>query len=111
IADGFKDSNIGVRVVLCVSISRPNTNCPSEIPPPIKIEKERYILDTVDGKVFIPKEDGGGAIFLAPTLHEYPTLWLYGTDEAGLQAVSALLPFRTGAGVPDFVIIGKQSWK
>lgn len=107
----FELVHAGVRI--CVSIGRVNTNCAvdPDLPIPIQIMDEKYVLNTVDGTVDVAKEKESGAIFLVPSRLKCADVHLYATTEAAFNSVASLLPFRTGSGVPDFVIMGDKPWK
>ncbi|KAM5531823.1 hypothetical protein V8D89_014522 [Ganoderma adspersum] len=52
-----------------------------------------------------------GVLFLHPhpTNAEALTLFVYGTDESGLERALRLFPIRTGITVPDWIVVGSQA--
>lgn len=52
-----------------------------------------------------------GVLFLHPhpTNAEALTLFVYGTDESGLERALRLFPVRTGVTVPDWIVVGPQA--
>jgi predicted esterase len=57
-------------------------------------------------------QPGLGAAFLRPLPHENLELVLWACDEVGLQQAIRMVPTLTGAGQPDFVVLGnKARWQ
>lgn len=80
---------------------------------PIRLDKNQLLLTTKESRVVpISLSAGMGGVWLRPLLDERLELVAWGYDEAGLRQAARLIPTLTGAGQPDFVILGAQaSWK
>ncbi|KAK6369890.1 hypothetical protein LTS17_009340 [Exophiala oligosperma] len=80
---------------------------------PISVEHDRLLLTTGSSKTAsIPLRPGMGGVWLRPLPQERLELVVWGHDEAGLQQAIRLIPTLTGAGQPDFVILGNEArWK
>ncbi|KAF9883033.1 hypothetical protein FE257_004316 [Aspergillus nanangensis] len=102
----------------------------SDLPPsqhtgyPIQIDQGRVILSRFcshasrDGQdeqcvsYEYAFEHGMGAAFLRPLENEGLELVVWGADLAGLEQAARLVPTLTGAGQPDFLILGNSCrWK
>lgn len=60
----------------------------------------------------IPFRPGLGAVFLRPLPDENLELVLWGSDKIGLGQAVRMVPTLTGAGQPDFIILGNEArWK
>lgn len=68
-----------------------------------------FLRDASGRRRRYPIEPGMGLAYLYPLPCERLGLVLWGADEAGLRAVSRLLPLRTGVGQPDFFLVGKEA--
>ncbi|KAI9831208.1 MAG: hypothetical protein M1819_005136 [Sarea resinae] len=70
------------------------------------------IRDSVGQERTYPLSEGTGAIFLRPLEAERLELVIWGFDKGGLQRAARLVPTLTGAGQPEFVVLGKScAWK
>jgi len=52
--------------------------------------------------------NGVGAIYLYPMPRDGLLLCICGTDLEGLERAARLFPYRTGAGQPDWIIVGPK---
>jgi predicted esterase len=60
----------------------------------------------------IPSQPGLGMAFLRPLLDENLELVLWGFDSVGLEQAMRMVPTLSGAGQPDFVVLGNDArWK
>lgn len=60
----------------------------------------------------MPSQPGLGAAFLRPLPDENLELVLWGCDNVGLEQAVRMVPTLTGAGQPDFVVLGHDArWK
>jgi predicted esterase len=60
----------------------------------------------------IAAQPGLGAAFVRPLLDENLELVLWGFDDVGLQQAVRMVPTITGAGQPDFIVLGNTArWK
>jgi len=60
----------------------------------------------------IPSQPGLGTAFLRPLPDENLEMVLWGHDEVGLQQAVRMVPTLTGAGQPDFIVLGNDArWK
>jgi hypothetical protein len=93
---------------------------------PIRLEENHLGLQLVHQNTRSDRCDGGagahssgyafqpalGAVFLRPLQAERLELVVWGFDLNGLEQAARLVPALTGAGQPDFVVLGPQCrWK
>ncbi|OAL25655.1 hypothetical protein AYO22_04644 [Fonsecaea multimorphosa] len=80
---------------------------------PIRLTDEEVLFTGPDyrSKSFHFRE-GMGGVWLRPLPGERLELVVWGIDEPGLRQAARLIPTVTGAGQPDFVILGSEArWK
>lgn len=102
-----RDGNI---VTICLGTSIPEAILPRY---PVRLYKEQLILASRDQEtIAIPLQEGMGGVWLRPLPDERLELIVWGYDEVGLRQAARLIPTLTGAGVPDFVVLGKDArWR
>jgi len=64
------------------------------------------VNDTVKTRTY--SGEGIGAIYLHPLPKSRLLLSICGTNQNGLERASRLFPYRTGAGQPDWIVVGPQ---
>lgn len=70
------------------------------------------IRKSSDRRTVFEFQEGLGAIFLRPLPNERLELVVWGVDSLGLRLAARLLPFLTGVGQPDFIVISKRcAWE
>jgi hypothetical protein len=72
--------------------------------PIVSQDKTIHINDTT--AVHTYSGEGVGAIFLHPLSRDRLLLSICGTDHEGLERAGKLVPYRTGTGQPDWIIVG-----
>ena len=97
-------------IVICLGSSVPSARLPRY---PIHLVKEHITITTRGHEtIALPIKEGMGGVWLRPLPDERLELVVWGCDEVGLRQAARLIPTLTGAGVPDFVILGNEArWK
>lgn len=95
--------------VVFVGQPSPDLPCATDMFPITISDKAIEITDAIGRTKRLKIEAGMGAIYICPLARQRLMLMLWGADEAGLLGAARLLPLRTGAGQPDFVVAGKAS--
>ncbi|KAL4903543.1 hypothetical protein BDW74DRAFT_41489 [Aspergillus multicolor] len=83
------------------------------LPEPGTIRKSMDLTSTTNcGQYIINHEPAMGALFLRPLPNERLELVVWGTDRDGLEQAARLVPTLTGAGQPEFLVLGETfRWK
>ncbi len=109
---GYEDAleREGNIITICLGSSVPLARLPRY---PIHLDKAHIKITTGERRtIAIPLEAGMGGLWLRPLPDERLELVVWGCDEVGLRQAARLIPTLTGAGVPDFVILGNEArWK
>ncbi|RDW93214.1 uncharacterized protein DSM5745_00536 [Aspergillus mulundensis] len=82
-------------------------------PAPSSIYASMNLTSSINcGKYYINHEPAMGALFLRPLSDERLELVVWGTDRDGLEQAARLVPTLTGAGQPEFLVLGESfQWK
>lgn len=102
-----KEGNV---ITICLGTSIPEAQLPRF---PIQLLGQHILLTRKDsGTTQVPLVAGMGGVWLRPLPGERLELLIWGYDEVGLRQAARLIPTLTGAGQPDFVILGDSArWK
>jgi len=74
---------------------------------PIRTGSGGILVKDVDFQIKY-KGNGIGGIYLHPLPREGLLLCICGTDLAGVEMAARLFPYRTGAGQPDWIVVGPK---
>ncbi|KIW79365.1 hypothetical protein Z517_05977 [Fonsecaea pedrosoi CBS 271.37] len=102
--------NEGNVLTICLGLSIPEARFPGF---PIRLANEKILITAPgSGSISLHLEAGMGGVWLRPLLRERLELVVWGFDEVGLRQAARLIPTVTGAGQPDFVLLGNEArWK
>ncbi|OAL37884.1 hypothetical protein AYO20_02717 [Fonsecaea nubica] len=102
--------NEGNVLTICLGLSIPEARFPGF---PIRLANEKILITAPgSGSISLHLEAGMGGVWLRPLPRERLELVVWGFDEVGLRQAARLIPTVTGAGQPDFVLLGNEArWK
>ncbi|OQU98556.1 hypothetical protein CLAIMM_04322 [Cladophialophora immunda] len=102
-----RGSNI---IIICLGSFVPEARLPRF---PIRLANKKVFFTAPDSRSkSLHLRKGMGGVWLRPLSGERLELVVWGADETGLRQAARLIPTVTGAGQPDFVILGSEArWK
>jgi hypothetical protein len=105
--NGTKDTSRSNVIIFALGQGIPNAVLQDY---PIRVEETRLLLTTKEQiTISIPLGPAMGGVWLRPLPNERLELVVWGADLAGLRQASRLIPTLSGAGQPDFVILGTEA--
>ena len=106
--DLLKYSSTGNTVSVCWGFEATSCGCIKSTHPIQMVGTEILLFDASAKKRVFTRQEGLGAIYLAPAPEERLELVVWGADEEGLRQAARLIPTMSGVGQPDFVIVRRR---